>query len=155
MAGFVEELLRVIIDVFDWLVEKKDKRVSSNPAGYLVESIRKDYRAPRGFLPKAVREQRARERDEQKKTSEEAAKRREAREQEQQEAERGPIEAYLSALTEQERQALEEEALRAATREEGRMLKGEGPLANSMKRVLVARHVKAILAGEKQIRRST
>jgi hypothetical protein len=35
------------IAVFDGLIARKDKRVSKNPPGYLVQSIREDYQAPR------------------------------------------------------------------------------------------------------------
>jgi hypothetical protein len=41
--------LRTKLEVFDWLVENRDKRVGKNPAGYLVASIRADYRAPGDF----------------------------------------------------------------------------------------------------------
>jgi len=34
---------------FDWLVGRRDGRVSKSPAGYLVESIRKGYAPPKGF----------------------------------------------------------------------------------------------------------
>jgi hypothetical protein len=38
--------IRTKIEVFDWLLRNEDKRVGKNPAGYLVASIRSDYRAP-------------------------------------------------------------------------------------------------------------
>ena len=47
------------IEVFDWLGARKDKRIQRSPAGYLVESIRRDYAVPNGFEPRAVREARA------------------------------------------------------------------------------------------------
>ena len=34
------------IEVFDWLLRNEDKRVGKNPAGYLVASIRSDYKVP-------------------------------------------------------------------------------------------------------------
>ncbi len=43
--------VRTKVEVFDWLVENRDKRVDKNPAGYLVASIRDDYRAPEEFKP--------------------------------------------------------------------------------------------------------
>ena len=51
------ELIQLKIDVFDWLLEKQDKRVGKSPAGYLVKSIDDDYAAPKGFLSKAERQQ--------------------------------------------------------------------------------------------------
>ena len=44
------EFIQPKIDVFDWLVEKQDKRVAKSPAGYLVKSISDDYAAPKGFV---------------------------------------------------------------------------------------------------------
>ena len=38
--------VRTKIEVFDWLMKNEDKRVGKNPAGYLVASIRSDYKAP-------------------------------------------------------------------------------------------------------------
>ena len=44
------------IDIFDWMAARHDKRIQKSPAGYLAESIRRDYAAPKGFVPKAERE---------------------------------------------------------------------------------------------------
>ena len=49
------ETLGVKIEVFDWLGEKKDQKIKTNPAGYLVDSIRKNYAPPKGFESKAQR----------------------------------------------------------------------------------------------------
>ena len=43
------ERVRTKLEVFDWLVEAKDRRIGKNPAGYLVASIRADYKAPGEF----------------------------------------------------------------------------------------------------------
>jgi hypothetical protein len=43
--------VRTKLEVFDWLVKNEDKRIGKNSAGYLVASIRSDYRAPDGFRP--------------------------------------------------------------------------------------------------------
>jgi hypothetical protein len=43
------------LEVFDWLVKNKDKRVGKNPAGYLVASIRSDYQAPTDFASAETR----------------------------------------------------------------------------------------------------
>ena len=40
------------IAVFDWLTARNDARVRKSPAGYLVESIRKGYAPPKGYMPK-------------------------------------------------------------------------------------------------------
>jgi hypothetical protein len=46
------------LEVFDWLSGRNDRRIQRSPAGYLVESIRHDYEAPKGFESAAKRAQR-------------------------------------------------------------------------------------------------
>jgi hypothetical protein len=58
VADYPEADIRARIEVFDWLVAKKDRRVSKSPAGWLADSIRKEYDAPKGFETKADRETR-------------------------------------------------------------------------------------------------
>src|SRR5262249_43781404 len=49
---FPVERIKAKIEVFDWLVERKDKRVAKSPAGFLVKSIQVDYSPPKGFVSK-------------------------------------------------------------------------------------------------------
>jgi hypothetical protein len=44
------ELIGSKIEIFDWLIKKKDARVRKSPAGYLVKSIMDDYEVPKGFV---------------------------------------------------------------------------------------------------------
>ena len=46
-------LIEAKIEVFDWLVEKQDKRLAKSPAGYLVKSLADDYATPKGFISRA------------------------------------------------------------------------------------------------------
>ena len=46
---FAAERIEEKLAIFDWLVERRDKRVSSNAPGFLVAAIRKDYAAPKDF----------------------------------------------------------------------------------------------------------
>lgn len=41
-------------EVHDWLVARRDRRVSKSAAGYLVESIRRGYAPPQGFVPRSA-----------------------------------------------------------------------------------------------------
>ena len=92
------EFIQPKIDVFDWLLEKQDKRVAKSPAGYLVKSITDDYAAPKGFVSKAERQQR--EQAQQAKERQAAEARRREQEQEARDkAERKAIEAYWASLT--------------------------------------------------------
>jgi hypothetical protein len=73
--------VRTKLDVFDWLVKNEDDRVSKNPAGYLVASIRSDYQAPNDFrsarqaqqAAEAKRQAAVEERDRKKQARAEAA----------------------------------------------------------------------------------
>ena len=44
------------LGVFDWLTERRDKRIARSPAGYLVKSIENDYATPKGFASRADRQ---------------------------------------------------------------------------------------------------
>jgi hypothetical protein len=80
VLSYPADRIRQKLEAFDWMVERKDKRVSKNPAGYLTESIRKDYTAPRGFVSQAERREREAALEEQRRKVEEM-KRRAAEEQ--------------------------------------------------------------------------
>jgi hypothetical protein len=42
--------IRSQLEVFDWLMAQRDAKVSKNPPGFLVASIRGEYAPPRGFV---------------------------------------------------------------------------------------------------------
>lgn len=126
------------VEVFDWLVRRKDRKVSRNPAGYLVRSIRDDYAAPAGFEPESERARRAEEvrRAEQEKAEAEAeAQAREA-------ARLARVRAYWEGLPLSTRENLESEALRSGNpaflrRYRAAMASGDLSLAESYKKLLV------------------
>jgi hypothetical protein len=98
------------LEVFDWLMEKQDKRVARSPAGYLVKSITDDYAAPKGFESRTARQARSKAK---RQADREAAEQR-RRQREQATRDRALLEevdAYLKRLTPAERKALEAEAL--------------------------------------------
>src|SRR4051794_21450745 len=79
VAGHPVGRIRTKLEVFDWLVKNEDKRVGKNPAGYLVASIRSDYKAPDDFANVARAEEAKRHAEEadgkaKKKAREEAEK---------------------------------------------------------------------------------
>ncbi|MCY2986510.1 MAG: replication initiator protein A [Planctomycetota bacterium] len=53
---YPRDVIETKIDVFDTLRKRGDKRVSRNPAGYLVKSIRDDYSTPAGIKENAGRQ---------------------------------------------------------------------------------------------------
>ena len=63
VAKHQAEFIQLKIDVFDWLLEKQDKRIAKSPAGYLVKSITDDYKAPKGFESAANRQRKQEAKD--------------------------------------------------------------------------------------------
>lgn len=113
-SGFPEELIRRQVASFDWRRTEMDGRVLRSPAGFLVQSIRKDYEPPEGFKLAADR---ARTTAAQRKKAREAAEEQERREAAEDERERERSErvrAYWSALAADEQAVLWRRALEAA-----------------------------------------
>ena len=144
------EAIQAKIDVFDWLVEKQDKRVARSPAGYLVKSIDDDYARPKGFTSKAERQRRqeagqAAERqaaeDRRRKRAEESAERaRDAR-----------IAAYRKSLTPEQLARLEADAIARAGEDMRRSLDDPAmkPFRKTLVLGLVGDHIAQLIqAGE-------
>lgn len=110
-AAHPPERIRAKIEVFDWLTARKDKRVSRNPGGYLADSIRKDYAAPKGFEGPADRLRRAEAVRAEPHRVAEAKQRQATKERASQEAQQGRVAAYWEALNPAARAALQERAL--------------------------------------------
>lgn len=138
------------LEVFDWLVEREDKRVSKSPSGYLVASIRENYAAPRGYESRADRERRERAAREQRRALEEAKRKaiedREARER----AERERVERYWEGLTPEERERVQSEALARAEPNllrRYRRLRNDPKLAAPTLKLILDSHILSLLDG--------
>lgn len=120
--------------VHDWLVERKDKRVSRSPAGFLVESIRSDYPTPPDF-PKSH----ARKRDRSKTKPSRLP------------IENNPspleitFEQHWSGLGEQQRAVYEQQAVQSATpflrKRLSDLLGSKSPLAEGVRRTILVQHL--------------
>lgn len=135
VAGSKPGLLEEKIEVFDWLVERQDKKVSKNPGGYLAESILKNYSTPKGFEPKTKRDERQKWNQTQAEARQKAEAERERKETEKRDAERAPVLAYLASLTTEERAALEHEAL--ASHAWGQKAVGDSEMAVAFRQMIV------------------
>lgn len=110
-TSYPEERIAEKLELQDWLMERKDKRIEKNPAGYLVAAIRDDYTPPKGFESKAVREAKRQAAAERKAKAEARAKAVEdQREKAKLERER-PLREYLERLTPEEQTTLERDAV--------------------------------------------
>lgn len=108
-----EEKIQAQIERLDWQMEKKPEKIAE-PAAYLVQAIKNDYAAPKGFVSAAERQRR----QEAKAAREHRAAEDRSREREQaasERAQRQKLDAYLKQLDQAERSALEAKALAAAS----------------------------------------
>jgi hypothetical protein len=136
-----EERIRAQMERLDWLLDKKPDRIEE-PAAYLVQAIKNDYAAPKGFVSKAERQRRMEAR--QAKEREAAEQRRREREKD---ANRQKVNAYIKQLAPAARRALEAKALAAAQPEDRErydshvMAKFRDTLMLAMLRDYVAAHI--------------
>jgi hypothetical protein len=104
------------IEVFDWLVEKQDKRVATSPAGYLVSSIPDEYAIPKGFTSKAERQRQLEARQAREREAAEK-RRREQEDQARQQADNKAVLEHRKKLTPEQLSELEADALAKANPE--------------------------------------
>ncbi|QJX01354.1 replication initiator protein A [Frigoriglobus tundricola] len=143
VAQFPAEQIEAKLDILAWLIEAKDKRAGKSPAGYLVKSIRDDYTAPAGYMPKAEREKTQRastERLRRQQEQERDKRSREKLEADARRAERQHVDRHLAELAPTERAALETRAIANAPSAERERLEN-GFLADVMRRILIDRQV--------------
>jgi hypothetical protein len=98
------------LEVFDWLVGRKDRRVQRNPAGYLVESIRQGYSPPKGY--ESAKGRASRLEAQEQRSRDEAEARCKAEMEEQAEVER--IARFWNGLSPAEKDRVQSEALASA-----------------------------------------
>ena len=105
VVKFPNEKISQQLEALDWLLAKKDKRVSKSPAGYLVKAIQEDYALPAGFEPDSVRRQRTEEAK--RRTADETRRRRveDERTKAEYDARQKLIDDYLTVLTDEQRQS--------------------------------------------------
>lgn len=102
------------LEVFDWLSVRNDRRIQRNPAGYLVESIRKGYSVPRGFESAAERARRLDAQEQSRRAEVEAKRKAEAEERARERAELERLNGYWEGLSPAEQDRVRAEALASA-----------------------------------------
>jgi hypothetical protein len=111
---FPAERIRAKIEVLDWLVERKDKRVAKSPAGYLVKSIQVDYSPPKGFVSKEEEAKRKQTEAQEARKVEEAKRRKVEEERVREEADAARLSSFWESLTPDEKERVRAEALAMA-----------------------------------------
>jgi hypothetical protein len=109
------DLIQGKVIVFDTLREKRDRRISQNPAGFLVQSIRMDYAPPAGlgneaYYSSAYQTAGQKEHDERGLPAKVRIRSKVCH------VETSPVEEYLSRLSASEREELEAKAIKQARR---------------------------------------
>ena len=137
VASFPAERIRRQLEVFDWLVSKKDPKVSRNPAGFLVSSIKSEYVAPRGFVSREEDERRQAQIAAKKRRAEERAKELADKEEAQHMAREGAIQTFWQALSAEERLRLEAEAIDQASSVQRELLGRGGSFATAARKSIL------------------
>lgn len=147
-ATYPADALHMKLDVFDWLMEKQDKRIAKSPAGYLVKSITDDYAPPKGFVSRAERQRleearQARERqaaeDRRRKQEKEASER----------AEKTAIAAYWASLTPEQQAELD--AAADATAAPEMLAMADGPMKRIGQQLRRNDYIQQLLASREQV----
>ena len=140
------DLIAQQIESFDFLMAQKDRKISRNPAGYLVSAIRAEYAKPPEFIS---------EEEKSRKEAEAAARKakREAKKQEAVELEktkeaarRRAIDGFWGDLPEGLRATYEKQALSEADAITSRFLKREDEVGRSVRRDLLDRFALKMMA---------
>ena len=113
VANFAMTKVAEKIELFEWLLEKQDKRIAKNPAGFLVAAIRDDYPLPKGFKTKAMREAERTLLDERKRRRQAAEDAENAKREAEHAAQEQALNDYLAGLSDAERNDFETKAIDA------------------------------------------
>ncbi len=116
------EKVRRQMGVFDWLVARKDSKISRNPPGFLLSAIQHDYAAPAGFISPDEVARIKREQQEQRDQSEQRKHEREQLEQDRDQLRHLAIKQFLDALSPRARDDLERETMETEPGATGRLL---------------------------------
>jgi hypothetical protein len=147
VRDYPEGRIAVQVEALDWLSRGALKKVG-DPAAYLVDAIRKDYAAPKGFETRAARQGRE-EAQRQRQEQEAEAKRRQRQEQVRERAEQAKVTKYWNALGALEQARLEAEALDCAEESLARsyqeMRANNNPVASSFLRLIRDAHIRRLL----------
>jgi hypothetical protein len=142
------ETIQAKLDVFDWLMEKQDKRVAKSPAGYLVKSITDDYAPPQGFVSKAERRRREDARRAEERQAAEDRRRQKEEESRERDAQK-VIAAYWGSLTAEQQAGLDAAADAAADPE--LMAMEDGPLKRIGRRLRRHGYIEQLLKNREPV----
>jgi hypothetical protein len=139
------EAIQTQVEVLDWLVARKDSRVSRNPPGFLLSAIHGNYATPPGFVGATERTRKEQELQERKEQDAKRQSRREEREAMRELKRQHEVAQFLEKLTGDERIQLEREAVRSAPALQRSLIEQRGSLSDAARKLALKNHVTRLL----------
>jgi Replication initiator protein A len=125
------------LEVFDWLMAQPESKRPKNPPGFLVESIKGEYRAPANFVSQVDQAKRQADAAERKRKAEEKARAEQQREEQKRVAKENAVQNFWHSHSDETRRRMEEEAMETATEQQLRVINKGGPLAKTLRKVIL------------------
>jgi hypothetical protein len=147
---FPEEQITRQIEVFDWLLARRDPKVSRNPPGFLISAIKGEYAPPREYIGREEQARRKQKEADHRRRMEVARQTRAARKEAQElERERG-VQQFWQSLPEEEKLRVEDAALACAPPLQKKLLARGGSVGAAARRAVLDAHVLRLLQTERQ-----
>ncbi len=146
VTEYPADLIAQQLESFDFLTAQKDRRISKNPAGYLVSAIRAEYSNPPGFVSEEDRLRKEKEAAERKAKREEKKRAAEEREKAKEAANRKAIDEFWKDLPPNIRSSYEKQALNEADPIARRLLKREDVMGKAVKQGLLEKFALKMMA---------
>lgn len=144
VESYATELIAKQLEHLEWMIEKRPAKVGDSGA-YLVDAIRKDYAAPKGFISKAERQRVAEAKAAKEKQAHEQ-KREEQAQKQKKNQELAAIEGYWQSLSKEQQQALQAAADASTDTEQLKM--EQGPFKKMGQRIRREEYIRLLLQGE-------
>lgn len=109
------ERITTQLEVFDWLVARKDPKVARNPPGFLISAIRGDYQAPAEFANEAAARRQEQETVQRRRQAEQVRQTANAARDAKTLAQERRLSEFWTSLPEEERQRAEAQAVQEAS----------------------------------------
>jgi hypothetical protein len=136
-AAQTTEAIQAQLEIFDWLTQQRHPKISRNPAGFLVSSIKGRYAAPKGFLTQEERTHREHQALETKSRVEKRERMQVMKENTEGQIQESAIRIFWEALSGADRTRLEQEALSQAKPIQHEMIKRGGIFSFAAKKLLL------------------
>lgn len=151
VTDFSAERVQNHLEIFDWLQLRKNKRQAENPGGFLADSIRKGYAAPKGFVSRAETRRREAEEAARRLAAEEDQRQALERERAEEETQSRRVMDFIESLSGEAQARLREDALRRGNaflirKHRLAVAKSDTDRAEEFLRLIVEGHVLKLMA---------